>query len=489
MTQARRVPLPDGQAELLEMIAKGAPLKETLERLLTIIEAQSEGLFCSILLLDPDGLHIHPGAGPRMPTDYMALLDGFAIGPLVGSCGTAMYRKEAVVVTDIMEDPLWTPYKHLVEPHGFRACWSTPIFLNRHTVLGSFAMYYCDVRSPGPVELQLIAVATHIAGIAIERKRNEEELNRYHHELEDLVKLRTAEMCAEKENAEAAVFALQQSNLELANALTTLSVAQEELVHSKKLVALGSLVAGIAHELNTPIGNCMMIYSTLADQALALGEQFAREGSLKRSELSAYFDNSRDAGEILLRNLHRAADLIFSFKQIAVDQTSSSRRSFLLDETINEIVLTLSPRLKNTPFVIKQDVADGVQFDSYPGPLGQVLDSLIENALVHAFEGRAIGTVFISAGQEKAGWIELCVKDDGVGIPPENIERIFDPFFTTKLGIGGSGLGLNIMYNIVSGVLGGQVLVHSELRVGTTFTILLPVVAPKPATTGVYAAT
>jgi signal transduction histidine kinase len=481
MTRERAVSLPEGQADLLEMIAKGAPLAETLTHLTLLIESQSEGLFCSILLLDPDGIHIRAGAGPNLPTEYMQALDGLPIGPRGGSCGAAMFRKEAVTVTDIFEDPLWEPYRDLIAPHGFHACWSTPIFLDRETVLGSFAMYYRTVRSPGPAELRLIAVATHIAGIAIERKRNEDQLHRYQHELENLVKTRTAELQAEKEKAESAVVALSHANLELASALNYLSAAQEELVRSKKLASLGSMVAGISHELNTPIGNCMMASSSLADQTKVLGAHFDEQGSIKRSQLETYLERARKAEEILSRNLHRAGDLINAFKQMAMDQTSSSRRDFMLDKTLEEVLSSVASHLKKTPYVIKQDLAEDLPLDSYPGPLGQVLTSLIDNSILHGFEGRNTGTIVVStqADWENEGWVIITVKDDGVGIPSENVDRVFDPFFTTKLGKGGSGIGLNVAYNIVTSVLGGQIQAHSEPDHGTVFTIRLPMTAPQ----------
>jgi signal transduction histidine kinase len=483
MMRERAVPLPEGQTEILEMIARGAALSETLAQLAQLIEGQSEGLYCTILLLDPDGVHIRIGAGPSMPPEYMHALDGLPIGPRAGSCGAAMYRKEPVIVTDIFEDPLWTTYRDLIAPHRFHACWSTPIFSERQTVLGSFAMYYRKVRSPGAVELRLVSVATHIAGIAIERKRNEEQLQRYQHELEHLVTMRTAELQAEKEKAETTVVALSQANLELATALNYLSAAQEELVRSKKLAGLGSMVAGIAHELNTPIGNCMMASSSLADQTKILGAHFDEHGSVKRSELETYLNRARKAEEILSRNLHRAGDLIDAFKQMSLDQTSSGRRDFMLDKTLDEILMTVATRLKKTPYVIKQDLAQDLKIDSYPGPIAQVLTSLIDNAVLHGFEGRNTGTILISskADEENDGWVVITVKDDGIGISRENIDRVFDPFFTTKLGRGGSGLGLNVVYNIVTGVLGGRILVHSDPGLGTVFTIKFPAIAPRIA--------
>ncbi len=272
---------------------------------------------------------------------------------------------------------------------------------------------------------------------------------------------------------------LQRANMELAATLTTLNMAQEELVRSEKLAALGSLVAGIAHELNTPIGNSLMVASTLVDQTKVMTEGFAEGSGMKRSTLDAYLKDSAKAGDILVRNLFRAANLVTSFKQVAVDQTSSQRRIFSLAEVVSEILLTLSPTLRKTAFEVDQDIPSDLTLDSYPGPLGQVITNLINNALLHGFEGRNTGKVSLSAIRNREGAIELSVMDDGIGIPQGNLNRIFDPFFTTKLGAGGSGLGLNITHNIVTGVLGGKVRVQSEVGSGTTFVLTLPSVAPQ----------
>jgi PAS domain S-box-containing protein len=157
------------QMRILEMIASRASLEDTLTSLASLVESQFEGLLCSVLLLDEDGQRVHHGAAPTLPAAYTSAIDGQQIGPSAGSCGTAMYRREAVFVTDILEDPRWRDYRDLATQHGLRACWSTPILSHGEKVLGSFAMYYREPRSPSPAEIQLITEGAHIASIAIER--------------------------------------------------------------------------------------------------------------------------------------------------------------------------------------------------------------------------------------------------------------------------------------------------------------------------------
>jgi GAF domain-containing protein len=159
-----------GQSRVLKMIAADAPLSEILKSLVLLIEAQSPGMLCSVLLLSPDGNHILHGAAPSLSPQYVKAIDGEPIGPKHGSCGTAMYRGKPVVVTDILEDPLWDDYRALAAGTGLRACWSTPIMSSKGKVLGSFAMYYSEPRSPSGKESKLTSVATYIAGLAIEHQ-------------------------------------------------------------------------------------------------------------------------------------------------------------------------------------------------------------------------------------------------------------------------------------------------------------------------------
>lgn len=263
---------------------------------------------------------------------------------------------------------------------------------------------------------------------------------------------------------------------ELSDALERLTQAQAELVRSEKMSALGSLVAGVAHELNTPIGNSLMVASTMQDQSRAFATDMAT--GLTRSRLDVFVAQTQEGAGILMRGLRQAADLVSSFKQVAVDQTSVNRRHFNLQETVDEILLTLRPSIRKTGHTVHSLIPQDISMESYPGPLGQVLSNLMNNALLHGLEGRVHGTVTIGAELQGPGHVLLTVCDDGVGIAEANLARVFDPFFTTKLGRGGSGLGLNIVYNLVRDALGGRIEVDSTAGQGACFRLVLPLVAP-----------
>jgi signal transduction histidine kinase len=461
--------LREGQARVLELIARGAPLSDILDKLMLLIESQSGGVLCSVLLLDDDGMTVHPVSGPSLPPDYMAAFEGAQIGPGAGSCGTAMFCNEPVIVPDILADRRWDAYAALATPHGLRACWSTPIALDGNTVLGSFAMYYREVRSPTEDEMQLIELAGHLAAIAIERSRGERELAQHREHLEELVAARTAELTQAVEHAD-------RINNELSSALDTLSLAQDELVRRDKMAALGALVAGVAHELNTPIGNSLVVATSLAERTRVLASSMA--GGLRRSDLERYLGDAGEAGELLVRNLKRAATLVAGFKQIAVDHASSERRAFSLNGLLSDLAAPLRVAGKAAHVAIDLALAPGVEMDSYPGPLSQVVTELFENCLAHAFADRTKGTVRIAAAMRTADLVALTVADDGAGMTPEVQAHAFDPFFTTRMGTGRSGLGLHVAHNIVTGILGGRIDLHSAPGEGASFTLLLPLSAP-----------
>jgi signal transduction histidine kinase len=270
---------------------------------------------------------------------------------------------------------------------------------------------------------------------------------------------------------------LGHRNAELATTLDQLNLTRDELVESAKLAALGSMVAGIAHELNTPIGNGLTVATTLEDRTSNFKKEM--QSGLKRSTLETFVADTAFASDILVRSLDKAATLVSGFKQVAVDQTSSHRRKFMLHDTLSEVLMTLGPSLKSTGCrMLLTEPPDDFELDSYPGPLGQVVTNLITNCVLHGYEDREPGEIRVVVSGADDDHVTIEVSDDGAGVSEANLSRIFEPFFTTRLGKGGSGLGLSIARNIVVGTLGGKLSLKSTPGHGSAFTVWIPLLAP-----------
>ena len=248
---------------------------------------------------------------------------------------------------------------------------------------------------------------------------------------------------------------------------------QASLVRSEKLASLGGLVGGVAHEINTPIGITLTAATQFEEALEPLRASFA-QGTMRKSDLERYIANASETARLIVSNAQRAAELVQSFKQVAVDQTSDERRRFNVQDYLNDILLSLRPAIKRTQHAIVVKCDPGLTMDSYPGALSQVITNLLTNALIHAFEDTERGTVTISARELEIGLIEMIFADDGKGIPADLHDRVFDPFFTTKRGSGGSGLGLNIVHNIVTRTLRGRIWVQSDDGQGARFVLHFP---------------
>jgi signal transduction histidine kinase len=267
-----------------------------------------------------------------------------------------------------------------------------------------------------------------------------------------------------------------QRTAELHRALQDLRQSQDNLAHSEARATLSTLIAGVSHELGTPLGNSKMVSSTLAQQTRAMAQDL-QSGQLKRSSLDRYVGQMSEGVLLLEHNLTRAVELLSDFRQVAADQASEQHREFNLDLVVREILHTLSPSLKRQPHRIVLEIADDIMMDSQPGALGQVIINLVNNAYLHAFEGRADGVLTISA-QLDADSVALTVADNGAGMPAALLEKLFEPFFSTKIGKGGTGLGMAIVQNLVTKALGGRIKVASTVGQGTRFEIVLPKVMP-----------
>ncbi|MDB5485139.1 MAG: histidine kinase [Tardiphaga sp.] len=268
------------------------------------------------------------------------------------------------------------------------------------------------------------------------------------------------ELRAAKEKAEAA--------------LLELNTAQQNLIDAERLAALGGLVAGVAHEVNNPIGISLTVASSFARRTDMFAAELKSGAPLRRSQLEEFIKTSQDAAQQLVGNLHRAGELIQSFKQVAVDRSHAERRRFSLGESTEQIVASLRPVLKKSPIRVSIEVPDGLIVDGYPGSYGQILTNLFLNAANHAFPDGRGGEIVIMARARGADEIEISFSDNGAGMTPDVQRQAFDPFFTTRRNDGGTGLGLHIVYNLVTQQLGGRMMLESRLGHGTTFRIIMP---------------
>ena len=268
--------------------------------------------------------------------------------------------------------------------------------------------------------------------------------------------------------------ALKSSNQDLLNTLETLHQYQNQIVETEKMASLGQMVAGVAHEVNTPIG-LGVTASTLMQDKLADIQTAFDEKKLTSSQLAKFMAESKENLGIIYRNLERAASLIRSFKQVAVDQSNENRRQFNMLQLMNEVLLSLRPNLKKTQHRVELECDPTLEIDSKPGPVNQILINLIMNSLIHAFEQTDQGLIKIKVKVEQSRCF-IHYSDNGGGVPEHIKKRIFDPFVTTKRGEGGSGLGMHLVYNLVTQALNGKITLESSLGHGVDIMFDFPVV-------------
>lgn len=285
-----------------------------------------------------------------------------------------------------------------------------------------------------------------------ERKNAEHEIRKLNEELEARVQLRTAELEA---------------------SLDTLKRTQKHLVESEKMVSLGRLVAGVAHEVNTPLGVAVTAASYLQEKTADMFAYISKD-TPDTGETVRFLEAARESSRMILTNLRRAADLVRSFKQVAVDQSAEARRRFNVAHYIGEVLLSIRPEFKKIKHTITVNCPDTLEIDSYPGALAQILTNLIMNSFIHGFEKSAGGDIIIDVA-EADDEIRIGYGDNGRGMDPDTLEKIFEPFFTTRRSHGGTGLGMHLVYNLVTQSLGGRILCTSQEGKGARFDIRFPV--------------
>ena len=268
---------------------------------------------------------------------------------------------------------------------------------------------------------------------------------------------------------------LESNNENLEGIINDLRNTQQQLIESEKLASLGGLVAGIAHEINTPLGISVTSATSMHEELDLLQKKF-KDHTLKKTELETFFNQANQACKILNTNLHRASDLVRSFKQVAVDQTIDEIRNIDLCEYLDEVLVSIGPSFKHTNVDVISECNEKINFKTHPGAIYQIISNLTINSMTHAYDNDSTGTIHIKAHQEDEKII-LEYSDDGKGIDQKHLKDIFTPFFTTARGSGGSGLGLSIVYNLVTGTLKGKIKAESIEGEGTQFKIVIPIIA------------
>ena len=394
-------------------------------------------------------------------------------------CETVMARRRQLLVPNALNDADWCSNPDvklgMISYLGLPLVWPDTHVFGTICVLDRKENAYCELhvrlleQFRGVVERDLRLIFQREQRFSEDLQLRAEEAERVR-----------AEFAVLRAGEQRALLQLQQLNLHLeervAERTAELQKAMEQIVVAEKMATVGRLVSGIAHELNTPLGNIMLGATSLADRLGAIDQQ-AGERRLTQTSLRQLLDEGRQACAVIERNGSRAGELIASFKQVAVDQDRQERRSFLLDQTIDNLLRALGPSLRRASLQLEVAVPGGLQMDSYPGHIEQILAKLIDNSILHAFAGCEDRRARISAARHGED-LELVYEDNGCGIAPAIQPRVFDPFFTTRIGEGAQGLGLAVVQNAVQAMLQGSVHLQSMPGEGVRFTFLLPLNPP-----------
>lgn len=390
-----------------------------------------------------DGEHVHLVAHDQFSEESIAAVQKAYPAPLTSKnlISVALRERRVVHEPDVLVSG---GYSDLQRTSGYRSILVVPM-LRDEIAIGAIAVMRLEPQLFPRAQVELLKTFAGQAVIAIENTR--------------------------------LITEVQERTRQLSRSLEDLRTAQDSLVQTEKLAALGRLVAGVAHEINTPIGTSLTVASAFINKTNRFEVEVA-SGGVRRSILTEFIANSREAASQIMINLGQAVDLIQSFKQVAADRNVSDRRRFDLGHVTEQVVKGLKFGLRSQNLTVSVACEPGLVMNSFPGPYGQVLTNLVLNSVTHAFPDGARGSVHIATQASGKDYVEVLFSDDGCGMSPEVRRQVFDPFFTTRRDQGSTGLGLHIVHNIVTNRLGGRINLESKSGAGTKIRIVVPREAP-----------
>lgn len=444
--------LEEGRNHVLRMVARNEGLELILNTLCQKAQLYNPEMQCSILRLDNKEKTLHPIASVSLPEFYCQALDGIAIGAGVGSCGTAAFIKERVIVEDINTHPYWVQYKGLAFDAGLQACWSEPIIGADGVVFGTFAMYYQVVKKPIQEDLKFIELSANLAAVVFENHSNRCKLLNVNKLLKQTVNERTRE--------------LEEANLALEIAIKEQSKQYSLDIKAEKMLTTNSLICGFSHEISTPLGTAITATSVAEEKLNKLSEKVST-GNLSRTDfIKAVHELSQVIG-LSKKGLSKANKLLQRFQDINTFNNSESNLSFSMPAFLKEIKKGLSLILGEHQLIIQ---CDNFNFFGVKEVLWQIFFNLIENSIIHGFKETESGMIHINIIAHEDNII-INYQDDGVGISEST--RMFEPFFTSNRNKNSLGLGLNITSNLITYNLQGRIKIMDS-PVGIRYEIVLP---------------
>ena len=446
--------LESGRAEVLRQVAHGAELASTLNLLCEKAEDYNPLMMCSVLQLNEDNSTLHPIASVSLPEDYCAALDGVTIGQGVGSCGTAAFQKQRVVVEDINTHPYWAQYKELAISAGLQACWSEPIIGLAGKVFGTFAMYYAKPTTPTEEDIRFIETNANLAAIVFENNLAKKNLINANHLLSQTIDERNNQ--------------LMKTNEELSKVLVQQSIDNTQSLEKEKADTTKKMLSGFAHEINTPLG----VATTATSFTLETIKQFIHlieNNKLTKQSALSSLTEMQGSAELSQSSLMKTAALISQFKQIDICLADSNKHNFSIDEFFDDFKASYSKKL--AAHIFEYEVETGLSCHS-KSALWQVIAQLVDNSLEHGFINRDKGKIGIHVASSHENII-INYQDDGCGISADEKKSVFEPFFSTRRDSGKVGLGLNVIYNTITNSYNGAIKLLDS-PIGVRYEITIP---------------